>query len=70
MGRVASRGSLVLLVGFAWSASGTACLPTNRRHDESLRIRPVGGTAGCLVMILISIAASVVLTVLLNVLLR
>lgn len=35
-----------------------------------VRIRPVGGTAGCLVMILISIAASVVLTVLLNVLLR
>jgi hypothetical protein len=35
-----------------------------------VRIRPLGGGIGCLVMILVSIAASVVLTVLLNLLLR
>ncbi len=35
-----------------------------------VRIRPVGGAAGCLTMILISVVASVVLTVLLNLLLR
>ncbi len=35
-----------------------------------VRIRPLGGTAGCLTMILVSIVASVVLTVLLNVLVR
>lgn len=29
-------------------------------------IRPVGGAAGCLVMILISVALSVILTVLVN----
>lgn len=31
-----------------------------------MRIRPVGGAAGCLVMILLSIGLSVLLTVLLN----
>jgi hypothetical protein len=35
-----------------------------------VRIRPVGGAAGCLVMVLVSVGLSVVLTVLLNVLLR
>lgn len=35
-----------------------------------VRIRPVGGAAGCLVMILVSVVLSVVLTVLLNTLLR
>ena len=35
-----------------------------------VRIRPLGGTAGCLTMILVSIVASVVLTLLLNVLVR
>lgn len=33
------------------------------------QIRPLGGTAGCLVMLLISVVASVVLTILLNLLL-
>jgi hypothetical protein len=33
-------------------------------------VQPVGGAFGCLVMILISIAASVLLTVVLNLLLR
>jgi hypothetical protein len=35
-----------------------------------VRIRPLGGAAGCLMMILVSVAASVVLTVLLNAVLR
>lgn len=35
-----------------------------------VRIRPLGGAPGCLIMILISIVASVVLTVLLNVIAR
>ena len=33
-------------------------------------IRPLGGGAGCLVMILVSILASIALTVLLNLLVR
>jgi hypothetical protein len=36
----------------------------------NVEVRPLGGGAGCLTMILISILASVVLTVLLNLLLR
>jgi hypothetical protein len=36
----------------------------------SVRIRPVGGASGCLLMILISVIASVVLTVVLNLLIR
>jgi hypothetical protein len=35
-----------------------------------VRIRPLGGGVGCLMMILISVVASVVLTVLLNVIAR
>ena len=35
-----------------------------------VRVRPVGGAAGCLTMILVSIVASVVLTLLLNWLIR
>lgn len=35
-----------------------------------VQIRPLGGGPGCLIMILISIAASVILTVLLNVIAR
>jgi hypothetical protein len=35
-----------------------------------VKIRPVGGAAGCLVMLLVSVVLSVVLTVLLNLLLR
>ena len=31
-----------------------------------MRIRPVGGAAGCLVMILLSVGLSILLTVLLN----
>lgn len=33
-------------------------------------VRPLGGGSGCLVMILVSIVASVVLTVLVNLILR
>lgn len=35
-----------------------------------VRVRPVGGAAGCLTMILVSIVASVVLTLLVNWLIR
>jgi hypothetical protein len=35
-----------------------------------VQIRPVGGAAGCLVMILVSVVLSLVLTGLLNVLFR
>ncbi len=35
-----------------------------------LRVRPVGGAPGCLVMILVSVVLSVLLTVGLNLLLR
>lgn len=35
-----------------------------------LQVRPVGGAAGCLVMILISVVASVLLTLVLNLLAR
>jgi hypothetical protein len=38
------------------------------RRDVSFR--PVGGPAGCLVMLAVSILASVVLTLILNVLIR
>lgn len=53
-----------------------ACLWVRRGpHQEGptvspLRVRPLGGAAGCLTMIVVSIVASVVLTVLLNLLLR
>jgi hypothetical protein len=33
-----------------------------------MRVRPVGGAAGCLVMIAVSVVLSIVLTVLLNLL--
>jgi hypothetical protein len=36
----------------------------------NVEVRPLGGGAGCLAMILISVVASVVLTVLLNLVLR
>ncbi len=39
------------------------------RIGRDLEVRPLGGTPGCLGMILFSIVISVVLTVLLNVLL-
>jgi hypothetical protein len=40
------------------------------RIGRNLEVRPLGGAAGCLTMILISIVASVLLTVLLNLVLR
>lgn len=40
------------------------------RIGRNLEVRPLGGGAGCLGMILFSIIASVVLTVLLNLLFR
>lgn len=38
--------------------------------NPRFRVRPLGGTAGCLGMILFSIIASVLLTLLLNLLVR
>lgn len=35
-----------------------------------VRIRPLGGAPGCLVMILVSVGLSILLTVVLNLLLR
>ncbi|HZG93651.1 MAG TPA: hypothetical protein VEZ46_02965 [Mycobacteriales bacterium] len=40
------------------------------RIGRNVEVRPLGGGAGCLTMILVSIIASVLLTVLLNVLIR
>jgi hypothetical protein len=40
------------------------------RFGRNAEIRPLGGAPGCLVMILISVAASVLLTVVLSLLLR
>ncbi|MBE1557311.1 hypothetical protein H4W81_000090 [Nonomuraea africana] len=37
---------------------------------RNFRIRPVGGAAGCVTMIVVSLLLSVVLTVLVNVILR
>lgn len=40
------------------------------RLGRNVEVRPLGGAAGCLTMLLVSVIASVVLTVLLNVILR
>jgi hypothetical protein len=40
------------------------------RIGRNLEVRPLGGSRGCLTMILVSLVASVILTVLLNVLAR
>ena len=40
------------------------------RPGRNLAIRPLGGRAGCLMMLLISVIASVLLTVLLNLIVR
>ena len=41
-----------------------------RGRVSPLQVRPVGGAAGCLVMLLVSVVLSVLLTVGLNLLLR
>ena len=41
-----------------------------RTAVSPLQVRPVGGAAGCLVMLLVSVVLSVLLTVGLNLLLR
>lgn len=58
--------------GLPRAGGGTAPGAPRRKVDpmSPVRIRPVGGAAGCLVMILVSVVLSVVLTVLLNTLLR
>jgi hypothetical protein len=40
------------------------------RFGRNIEVRPLGGGFGCLLMILFSVVASVVLTVLLNLLVR
>ena len=40
------------------------------RGMSPLRVRPVGGAAGCLVMLLVSVVLSVLLTVGINLLIR
>jgi hypothetical protein len=40
------------------------------RIGRSFEVRPVGGAAGCLLMIFVSLLLSVLLTVLLNALVR
>jgi hypothetical protein len=40
------------------------------RIGRNIEVRPLGGRAGCLAMILFSVLASVILTVVLNLLLR
>lgn len=39
------------------------------RIGRNVQVRPLGGGAGCLAMLLLSVVASIVLTVLLNLLL-
>lgn len=43
---------------------------TGMRIGRNLEIRPLGGAPGCLAMILVSVALSILLTVLLNLLIR
>ena len=40
------------------------------RFGRNVEVRPLGGATGCLMMILFSIVASVLLTVVVNLLLR
>jgi hypothetical protein len=40
------------------------------RLGRNVEVRPLGGAPGCLVMILVSVVASVLLTVVANLLLR
>jgi hypothetical protein len=40
------------------------------RIGRNVTVRPLGGRAGCLGMVLLSILASVILTIVLNLLLR
>ena len=40
------------------------------RFGRDVEVRPLGGAAGCLAMLLISVVASLVLTLLVNVIIR
>ncbi len=40
------------------------------RIGRNIEVRPLGGTAGCLTMLLVSILASVLLTLILNLVVR
>ena len=48
----------------------TGCRVPDSRGMSPLRVRPVGGAAGCLVMLLVSVVLSVLLTVGINLLIR
>lgn len=53
-----------------FTASTSRTLVPEGVDVSPVQIRPLGGTAGCLTMFLVSVIASVLLTVLLNVLFR
>ena len=55
--------------GVPCHARGVSRVPHSRTMSP-VRVRPVGGAAGCLVMLLVSVVLSVLLTVVLNVVLR
>ena len=40
------------------------------RFGRNVEVRPLGGTTGCLAMVLISVLASLVLTLIVNVIIR
>jgi hypothetical protein len=40
------------------------------RFGRNVEVRPLGGTPGCLAMVLISVVASLVLTLIVNVIIR
>ena len=40
------------------------------RFGRNVEVRPLGGTVGCLTMVLISVVASLVLTLIVNVIIR
>ena len=57
-----------------WACAGTRwllghhveCAREGPRPVSPVRIRPLGGAFGCLIMILVSVALSVLLTIVLN----
>jgi hypothetical protein len=48
----------------------TEYVRTPMRIGRDVEVRPLGGRAGCLAMVLFSVAASVILTVVVNLLVR
>jgi hypothetical protein len=54
---------------FWWVRTGLNVEAGGRMRFGDVEIRPLGGGVGCLMMLLVSVIASVVLTILLNLLL-